>query len=81
MDKLKTATGKEFECDYFNPFPPANQVNIRIMGISLVDAVSVFSDPTETVQIWYGQQYLAHHTKVVAIIPEISAVRIVLGKA
>ncbi len=22
MEKLKTATGKEFDCDYFNPFPP-----------------------------------------------------------
>lgn len=80
MDQLKTATGRTFNCDYFNPFPPAGQVNIRILNTSLVEVVTVFSDPSETVQLWYGDQYLAHHTKVVAIIPEADAIRVVLGK-
>ena len=80
MDKLKTATGKEFECDYFNPFPPANQVNLRVLGVSLVEAATVFSNPAETVQLWWEKQYLAQHTKVVAIVPEGDAIRIVLGK-
>ena len=80
MEKLKTATGKEFDCDYFNPFPLANQVNIRVLGVSLVEAVTVFSNPSETVQIWWEKQYLAQHTKVVAIVPEGDAIRIVLGK-
>lgn len=80
MDKLTTATGKTFDCDYFNPFSPASQVNIRVLGISLVKAATVFSDPVETVQLWCGEQYLAHHTKVVAIVPEGNAIRVVLGK-
>lgn len=80
MEKLITATKKEFECDYFNPFPPAGQVNLRVLGISLVEAATVFSDPAETVQLWYGGQYLSQHTKVVAIVPEGDAIRIVLGK-
>lgn len=80
MEKLKTATGKQYDCDYFNPFPPAGQVNIRVLGISLVEAATVFSNAAETVQMWWGNQYLAHHTKVVAIVPEAGAVRIVLGK-
>lgn len=80
MEKLTTATGKTFNCDYFNPFPPAGQVNLRVLNASLVEVASVFGDPSETVQLWCGDQYLAHHTKVVAIVPEVDAVRVVLGK-
>ena len=80
MEKLKTATGKEFDCDYFNPFPPAGQVNIRVLGRSLVQVATIFGNPVETVQMWYNGQYLAHHTKLVAIVPETNAIRVVLGK-
>ena len=80
MEKLTTGTGKQYACDYFNPFPPANQVNIRVLDTSLVEAVTVFGNPAETVQLWWGNQYLAHHTKVVAIVPEGNAIRVVLGK-
>ena len=80
MEKLTTATGKTFDCDYFNLFPPAGQVNIRVLGVSLVDAATVFSNPAETVQLWWGREYVSHHTKVVAIVPEGNAIRVVLGK-
>lgn len=80
MEKVKTATGKQYDCDYFNPFPPAGQANLRIPNASLVEVASVFGNPTETVQLWYGEQYLAHHTKVIAIVPEGDAIRVVLGK-
>lgn len=80
MEKLKTATGKTFDCDYFNPFQPANQVNLRVLGVSLVEAATVFSNPAETVQLWWEKQYLAQHTKVIAIVPEGDAIRVVLGK-
>ena len=80
MDKLTTATGKKFDCDYFNPFPPAGQVNIRILSASLVEIATVFGNPAETVQLWCGEQYAAQYTKLVAIVPEVDAVRVVLGK-
>lgn len=80
MEKIITATGKQFDCDYFNPFPPANQVNIRVLGISLEKAISVFANVKETIQLWCGNQYLAHYTKVVAVVPEGNAIRFVLGK-
>lgn len=80
MEKVKTATGKQYDCDYFNPFPPAGQVNIRILNASLVEVATVFGNPAETVQLWYGSQYLAYHTKVIAIVPEGDAIRVVLGK-
>lgn len=80
MEKLKTATGQEFDCDYFNPFPQENQINIRILGETLVRVVSVFSDPKETVQMWWAKQYVSQYTKVIAVIPESDAVRVVLRK-
>lgn len=80
MEKVITATGKSFDCDYFNPFSPAEQVNIRILHSNLVEVASVFGNPAETVQLFYGKEYLAHHTKLVAIVPEGNAIRVVLGK-
>ena len=80
MDKLKTATGKEFSCDYFNPFPPAGQVNLRVLNTSLTNIATVFGNPSETVQLWCGEQYAAQYTKLVAIVPEGNAIRVVLGK-
>ena len=80
METLKTATGKEFLCDYFNPHSPAAQVNIRIVGSSLIEVVTVFGNPSETVQLWCGSEYLAHYTHLDAIISENDAIRVVLRK-
>ena len=80
MEKLKTATGKTFDCSYFNPFSPAGQVNISILNASFVTLASVFSNPAETVKLWYGDQYLAYHIKLIAIVNDGDAIRVVLGK-
>lgn len=80
MDILKTATGKEFDCDYFNPFPPVGQVNLRVLNTSLAIVATVFSNPNETAQLWCDKQYAAQYTKLIAIVPEGNAVRVVLGK-
>ena len=80
MEKLKTATGKTFDCDYFNPFPQAEQVNIRVLNASLVDVASIFSKASETQQLWCSGKYLAAHTRLIALVPEGNAIRIVLGK-
>lgn len=80
MDKLKTATGRELECDYFNPFPSAGQVNLRVIGASLPSVAQIFSDSRETVQLWCGGVYASGYTRLVAIVPESGAIRVVLGK-
>ena len=79
-DKVKTATGKVFDCTYFNPFPPLGEVNISIVNSSFATIATVFSNPAETVQFWYGDQYLAHHTKLIAIVNDGDAIRVVMGK-
>ena len=80
MEKLKTATGKEFDCDYFNPFPQEGQLNIRIVGESLATIATVFANPRETMQLWWEDQYAAQYTQILAIVPETGAVRVVLRK-
>lgn len=80
MSKLKTATGKEYECDYFNPAPTLGQINLRILNESLATVVSIFSDARETIQMAWENQYAAQYTKLIAIVPEMDAVRVVLGK-
>lgn len=80
MEKLKTATGKEFSCDYFNPFPQENQINVRIVGETIAKVAEVFSDPQETVQMWWGSQYASQYTNVLAIVPETGAIRVVLKR-
>ena len=80
MEKLRTATGKEFDCDYFNPFPPVGQLNLRVLNTPLATVATVFSNPNETVQFWCESQYASGYTRLVAIVPEGNAIRVVLGK-
>lgn len=80
MEKLRTATGKEFDCDYFNPFPPVGQINLRVLNTSLADVATVFGNPTETAQMWCGEQYAAQYTTLKAIVPETGAFRVVLER-
>lgn len=80
MNELFTATGRKIPCDYFNPNQPIPQVDIQISGVSVAEAASIFSDRRETEQLWYGNQYLAHYTRLVAIIPDSDSIRVVLGK-
>ena len=84
MEKLTTATGKVFDCDYFNPFPPVGQINLRVLAAPLTTVAAVFSNPLETVQLFCGDGpnmlYAAQYTKLIAIVPEGNAIRVVLGK-
>ena len=80
MEKIVTASGKSFDCDYFNPFPPTRQTNLRVCNETIASVASVFSNPAETVQLWCGTQYAANYTRLVAIVPEENAIRVVLEK-
>ena len=80
MEKLKTATGKEFDCDYFNPFPPVGHTNLRVLNTDLVTVATVFANPEETVELCCGMQTASQYTKLVAIVPEGDVIRVVLGK-
>lgn len=80
MQKIKTATGKEFDCDSLTMIQNPRRVYITLHGVSIAEVAAVFSDPRETVQLYYGDQYLANHTTLLGIIPEDGMVRVNLTK-
>lgn len=80
MDNLETANGIKFRCDYFNPSEITQQLNLRVLGDTLVRVATVFSTQTETVQLRCDGVYAANFTRLVAIVPEGDAIRVVLGK-
>lgn len=80
MEKLKSATGKVFDCDYFAVMPSPALLYVRILNLQMIDAVRIFSDKDETVQLWIGDTYLAQYTQLQSIAQEGGAVKICLGK-
>ena len=80
MDKIRTATGKEFDSDYLSTIPMPEQAYIRICNKSLAEVAAVFGDRNETIQMWYNDVYLAMYTKLVALVPETGAIKVILSK-
>lgn len=80
MDKIKTATGKEFTCDTLSMLGTPERLYITIIGSTVSEIAAVFSDPRETVQLYHGNQYIAHYTKLLGIIPENGMIRVNLTK-
>ena len=81
MEKLKTATGKEFECDYLTMIESPPLVFIRILDESISTVATVFSNPVETIQLWFENNYIAQYTKLVSLFPEENtAVKVTLAK-
>lgn len=80
MEILKTATGKQYQCDYFNPCEPVNRLTIRVVGASIVEVATVFSNSRETEALWCGDSYAARYSSLVSIMPEDGAIRVTLKK-
>lgn len=80
MDKVRTATGKTFDSDYIATIPSPARAFIRIANEPLATVASVFGDRNETVSIQHGAHLLTRYTRLVAIIPEMDAVKVVLDK-
>ena len=80
MEKIKTATGKTFDCDYFVLFDPLKQLDIYVHNVPFMTVASVFSNPNETMQLWFGNQYASQYTKLVSIAPEGTMVFVQLRK-
>lgn len=80
FDNMQTATGKAYLCDYFNPSSHTGQIQLRVVGVPLVEVATVFGDPAETVSMTYGIQKANGFTRLLAIAPEGAAIRVVLKK-
>lgn len=80
MDKLKTATGKMFECDFLSVIPNPNRAYLRICGTPITTVAEVFGNPEETKVIQYGDSRLEQYTRLLSIVIEDSAIRVTLTK-
>ncbi len=80
METIKTATGNAYPCDYLSVIPYPAQAYIRILNTPLATVATVFGDPAETAALEYGEYNLTGYTHLVAIIPEVDAVKVCLGK-
>ena len=80
MKKIKTASGKELDCDYIVMLQSPVQAYIRVCNMSIAEVASIFSNKSETIQMWMDDIYLAQYTNLIAIIPENGAVKVMLGK-
>ena len=78
--KIKLATGKELECDYMSHSERHRQATIRILRASIGETAKIFSDPAETAHMHFENDYAAGFTKLLAIIDEDDAIRVVMGK-
>ena len=80
MTGLKTKTGKTFSCGSAVSLDSQGLLYIRLSNMSLVQAATVFGNPQETVQLWWGKQYFSGYTKLEAIIQEGPNIRVNLRK-
>ena len=80
MAKIKLASGKELDCDYMGHSQQRNQATIRIKNTPISKVADIFSNPAETAQLWFESDYAAGFTKLLAVIDDGDAIRVVLGK-
>lgn len=80
MDKVKTATGKEFDCDFFSSIPEPPRLYLNIVNTTFSRVAEVFFNSAETVQLWCGQYYFAQFTRLVSISPDNGSVQVALAK-
>lgn len=80
MDQLRTATGRCFQSDYIAIITTPSRLYVRIVDASMLEVATVFGSPQETVQLWYGEQYLAGYTHLIALVPESNAIKVILSK-
>lgn len=80
METVKTATGKEFSCEYISTIPYPARAYIRIPNTPLSEIAAVFSDPAETAQLFYCEHCIEGYTRLMSLVNEDNAVRVVLSK-
>ena len=80
LTKIKLASGMELECDLMSHSQKRRQATIRILNKPMSEVAVIFSNPAETAQLWFENDYAAGFTKLLAVIDDEDAIRVVLGK-
>lgn len=80
MEKLKTATGKQFDCDFAVTIPNPPQLFLYIHNADFMDVASTFNSPKETIQMWHEDQYFSNYTNLTSISPDGNMLQVVLSR-
>lgn len=78
MDKVTTATGREFSTDYLVASTHTKMMFLRIIGETSETVREVFQNPEETATITYAGQDYEGFTTFCHIIDEGDALKVVL---
>lgn len=80
MTKIKLASGRELDCDLMVHSQKRGQATVRVLNMSITETARIFSNPAETAQLWFENDYAAGFTKLLAMIDDGDAIRVILGK-
>lgn len=78
MDKLTTATGKEYASDYLVTIPKPQMMFVRILGENIDAVREVFQNPEETATLTYADREYTGFTVFDSIVDEGDALKVVL---
>ena len=80
MDTIKTSSGKIYESDSLSAIDSPCRLYIRIVNSTLPEVATTFSDKEETKELLYGNMFLIGYTKLLSMVIEGNAIRVVLTK-
>lgn len=80
MDTIKTSRGKIYECSSLSAIDNPCRLYIRVVNSTLPEVAITFSDKEETKELLYGNILLAGYTKLLSMVIEDTAIRVVLTK-
>ena len=80
MDTIKTSSGKLYECDSLSAIDSPCRLYVRIVNSTLAEIATTFGDKEEIKELLYGDILLIGYTKLLSMIIEDTAIRVVLTK-
>ena len=79
MEKIITASGISFDSDYISAIPYPSRAYIRIVNSDIATVARVFADQQETEGMTYGKDLKLSYARLVAVMPEGDAIKVILG--
>lgn len=80
MDTIKTSGGKIYECDLLSVIDNPCRLYVRVVNSTLAEVATTFGDKEETKELVYGNILLIGYTKLLSMVIEDGAIRVVLTK-
>lgn len=80
MDIIKTSSEKIYECSSLSAMDMPCRLYIRIVNSTLPEVATTFGNKEETKELLYENILLTGYTKLLSIVIEDTAIRVVLTK-